>query len=124
MKNQNSIIVLGASPNPSRTSYLAAKVLLQKGYNVKAIGNKTGKIDQLNISNEIPTTINNKVDAITIFLKPERQKKYYEYILNLNPTSIIFNPGTENPELIQMAENKKINIISCCTIAMSAVGML
>lgn len=124
MINQNSIVVLGASPNPSRTSYLAAKVLMQKGYAVTAYGNRTGKIDQLAISDHVPNAVHRQIDAITIFLKPERQKKYYDYILSTNPKSIIFNPGTENPELIKMARNKKINIISCCTIALSAVGML
>ncbi len=124
MINQNSIVVLGASPNPSRTSYLAAKVLMQKGYAVTAYGNRTGKIDQLAILDGVPNDAQRKIDAITIFLKPERQKKYYDYILSTNPKSIIFNPGTENPELIKMARRRKINIISCCTIALSAVGML
>ena len=124
MINQNSIVVLGASPNPSRTSYLAAKVLMQKGYEVTAYGNRIGKIDQLSISNDVPNDTKGTIDAITIFLKPERQKKYYDYILDANPKSIIFNPGTENPELIKLAKRRKINIISCCTIALSAVGML
>ena len=124
MINSNSIVVLGASPNPTRTSYLAAKLLVQKGYHVAAYGNRNGKIDQLSISDQMPNGAVSKVDAITIFLKPERQKKYYDYILSTNPKSIIFNPGTENPELIKMAKRRKINIISCCTIALTAVGML
>lgn len=124
MNNNNAIVVLGASPNPSRTSYLAAKLLMQKGYLVSAYGASTGKIDNLEISSSIPQKSNNHIDAITIFLKPERQKDYYDFILNANPTSIIFNPGTENPELEKLAKNNKINIISCCTIALSAVGML
>jgi predicted CoA-binding protein len=122
--NNNSIVVLGASPNPNRTSYLAAKVLVQKGYDVEAYGNKIGAIDQLSISDAIPTSKNQSIDAITIFLKPQRQKKYYDYILGTNPKRIIFNPGTENPELIRLAKLRNINIISCCTIALSAVGML
>ena len=124
MSNQNSVVVLGASPNPNRTSYLAAKILMQKGYAVSAYGNTVGKIDQLDIAETVPEKINRHIDAITIFLKPERQKEYYDFILNAKPTSIIFNPGTENPELEKLAKKKKINIISCCTIALSAVGML
>lgn len=124
MNKQASIVVLGASPNPSRTSYLAAKLLMQKGYMVRAFGNKIGKIDHLDISNTLPNITNKHIDAITIFLKPDRQKEYYDFILNAKPTSIIFNPGTENPELEELAQKKKINIISCCTIALTAVGML
>lgn len=124
MKNQNSIVVLGASPNPNRTSYLAAKLLMQKGYDVTAFGRTIGKIDALSISDNIPKNFGHGIDAITIFLKPELQKIYYDYILNTKPKSIIFNPGTENPELIKLARLKKIKIISCCTIALAAVGML
>lgn len=124
MKNQNSIVVLGASPNPNRTSYLAAKLLLQKGYDVTAYGKHTGKIDQLNISNNMPNVTNGAIDAISIFMKPEKQKDYYNFILEAKPKSIIFNPGSENPELEKLAKRNKINIVSCCTIALSAVGML
>ena len=124
MKIKNSVVVLGASPNPSRTSYLAAKLLQQKGYNVKAYGNRVGKIDQIMISDVIPLSLGQPIDAISIFLKPDRQKDYYDYIINSNPTSIIFNPGTENVELEKLARSKKIKIINCCTIALSAVGIL
>jgi len=124
MITDNSIVVLGASPNPKRTSYLAAKVLIQKGYRVSAYGSKAGKIDQVSIMNILPNSISQNVDAITIFLKPKQQKEYYEYILNSRAKSIIFNPGTENPELEKLAEKKNINIITCCTIALTAVGML
>ena len=124
MKIKNSVVVLGASPNPSRTSYLAAKLLMQKGFNVKAYGNRVGKIDQITISDDIPLSLGQHIDAISIFLKPERQKEFYDYIISSNPKSLIFNPGTENPELEKMARRRKINIISCCTIALSAVGML
>lgn len=124
MTKQNSIVVLGASPNPMRTSYLAAKVLIQKGYAVSAYGNTGGKIDNVNISNELPQLNTNQVDAITIFMKPEKQRAYYDYILAANPRNLIFNPGSENPELEELAERKKINIITCCTIALSAVGLI
>lgn len=124
MSKQNSILVLGASPNPVRTSYLAAKVLIQKGYAVSAYGNRVGKIDHLNISNEIPKVSSEQVDAITIFMKPEKQRAYYDYIIAAKPRNLIFNPGSENPELEQLAERNKINIIHCCTIALSAVGLI
>ncbi len=124
MKIKNSVVVLGASSNPNRTSYLASKLLAQKGYNVKAYGPQVGKIDNIVISDNIPLHFDEQIDAISIFLKPERQKDFYEYILKAKPTSIIFNPGTENPELEKMASKLNIKIIACCTIALSAVGML
>ena len=55
---------------------------------------------------------------ITIYLKPEQQKKYYEYIFSLHPERIIFNPGAENPEFMHMAQNRNIQVISGCTVAL------
>lgn len=124
MNNQSSIVVLGASPNPGRTSFLASKMLMQKGFAVSAYGKKAVKIDNLEISDSIPTSLNQHIHAITIFLKPDKQKEYYNFILNAKPKSIIFNPGTENPELEKMAKQKKINTISSCTIALTAMGIL
>ncbi len=124
MKVKNSVVVLGASPNPNRTSYLAAKLLAQKGYNVKAFGKHAGSIDTIAISDTIPMSFNQNIDVISIFLKPHQQKDYYTYILNSKPKSIIFNPGSENPELEALAKIHSIKIVSCCTIALSAVGML
>lgn len=120
---KGNILILGASPNPNRTSFMAAKLLKQRGYKLSAIGNKKSHVEGvIDISNEIVHDEN--VDAVTVFLKPERQKLYYDYILDLHPKSIIFNPGTENPELEQMAAAQNIKVISCCTIALLSVGML
>jgi hypothetical protein len=55
-------------------------------------------------------------------LNPQRQVDYYNYILGLNPKRIIFNPGTENPELIQLAENQGIKTEIACTLVMLSVG--
>jgi uncharacterized protein len=123
MQIKGNIVVLGASSNPNRVSYMATKLLKNKGYNLKAFGNRKGKIENIEVETEL-NNIKDKVDAITVFLKPDSQKKYYNYILDQNPTSLIFNPGTENPELEALAKLRNIKIISCCTIALLTVNML
>ena len=64
-----------------------------------------------------------KAETITIFLNPIRQKKMYNYILSLHPKRIVFNPGTENPELEELARQHKITVIKGCTIALLMSGM-
>ncbi len=124
MENKNAIIVLGASKNPAKSSYLASKLLLNKGYDVLAYGKNKGNIEQLKITDKIPNGTQKKVDVISIFLKPKQQKQYYNFILSSNPTSLIFNPGSENEELEQLAKKLDINIITCCTLALGSVGIL
>lgn len=123
MTNTRNIVVLGASPNPNRISYMATKLLHNKGYKLKAIGSRKGHIESIPLQSETDTMLEG-VEAISIFLSPERQKRYYSYIIGLHPKAIIFNPGTENPELELMAAKKNIKVISCCTIALLAVDML
>ncbi|OIP03131.1 MAG: CoA-binding protein [Bacteroidetes bacterium CG2_30_32_10] len=113
-------IVLGASPNADRYSYRAVIALLSKGYEVVPIGIKTGTIEKTPIINGTPDI--EKVHTITLYLNPSNQKLYYTYILKLQPQRVIFNPGTYNPELIDLLEKNKIEVIQDCTLIMLSMG--
>ncbi|HMT36421.1 MAG: CoA-binding protein [Bacteroidetes bacterium] len=122
MLQKESILVIGASTNPNRSSYLATKYLYNKGFSLFAIANRKGSIDGLELSDTLSNI--DSVDTVTIYLSADRQKKYYDYILSLHPKRIIFNPGTENPEFEKLANNHHIQTISGCTIAMLTAGIL
>lgn len=109
-------LVLGASLNPDRYSNMAIKLLLKKGFNVKAVGNRKGNVLNTEIATE--TKVFDDIDTVTLYLSPTNQPKYYEYILQLKPNRIIFNPGTENDELRLMAENKGISTENACTLVL------
>jgi uncharacterized protein len=47
-----------------------------------------------------------------------RQKEYYDYILSLHPSRIIFNPGAENPELSALARANGIQPLAACTLVL------
>jgi uncharacterized protein len=113
-------MVLGASDNPSRYSYLAIKRLRAYDHPVVAVGKKNTKVDDVNISKDhLPEA---GVDTITLYLNPRNQVEYYDYILNLNPKRIIFNPGTENDELIKKARENNIKPVIGCTLVMLSTG--
>ncbi len=113
-------IVLGATPNPERYAYLATQRLLKFGHEVLPIGNKKGKIEGICIENTTPQY--EDVDTVTLYLNPDNQKPYYDYILSLKPKRIIFNPGTENRELVKMAREQGIDTENACTLVMLSVG--
>ncbi len=113
-------VVLGASTNPSRYSYIATQRLNKKEHPVYPIGIKKGAIEGIAIINDRPTI--DDVDTITLYLNPTLQKEYYDYIFSLNPKRIIFNPGTENPELMKRATEKGIEVIAACTLVMLSIG--
>lgn len=113
-------LVIGASTNPERYSNKAIKKLLANNYPVLAIGNKAGAVAEVTIAIGLPTLA--QVHTITLYLNPNNQKPYYDYILGLHPQRIIFNPGTENEELEQMAKKAGIQTMEACTLVMLATG--
>lgn len=113
-------VVLGASANPSRYSFLAVNRLVQHGHQVLPIGIREGEIAGIKISTETPFV--KDVDTITLYLNPARQKQYYDYILRLHPKRIIFNPGSENDELEKLASANGIQPLEACTLVMLSTG--
>lgn len=113
-------LVLGATPNPDRYAYLATVKLRSHGYEVVPVGIKKGMIGDLEIVNGRP--LPGDIDTVTLYLGPERQQEYYDYILSLKPKRIIFNPGTENDELAALAEANGIETVEACTLVMLSIG--
>lgn len=116
MKTPKHTVVLGASDNPQRYSYLAVNRLAAHSHPVTAIGKKEGTIGNIPVITEHPAM--NDVDTITLYLSAANQQQYYDYILSLHPRRIIFNPGAENPELEQLAVKNGIEPLEACTLVM------
>lgn len=119
MKKKKTL-VLGASGNPSRYSYLAMRQLRNHDHPVAAVGLRKTMVGDVEITTEKkPIT---DVDTITLYLNPMNQKQYYDYILSLNPKRIIFNPGAENKELAALAGEKNIQTLNACTLVLLSTG--
>jgi len=120
MEKKKKTLVLGASKNPSRYSYLAIKRLLANGHEVIAIGNRKGKVENIEIATEqLPLE---DIHTVTLYLNPTNQKPYYDYISSLKPKRVIFNPGTENGELERRLSNSETNVMEACTLVMLSTG--
>lgn len=109
-------VVIGASPNPERYGFLATERLVKNGIETIPIGIKKGDINGLTIVNNRPQVTD--VHTVTLYLNPTNQQEWYSYILSLNPKRIIFNPGTENPEFAQMANNSGVETTEACTLVL------
>jgi len=116
MNKSKKTLVLGASDNPSRYSYLAVNRLRSHGHPVVAIGKKKTMVADVPIEKEKKDW--NDVDTVTLYLNPTHQQQYYEYILSLKPKRIIFNPGAENDELADLAIKNGITPIEACTLVL------
>lgn len=113
-------LVLGASENPARYSYLAINRLKNNQHPIVAIGKKAGMVAGIPIETEEKPL--QDIDTVTLYLNPENQKKYYDYIISLHPKRIIFNPGTENDELAELALSNDIKPLEACTLVLLSTG--
>ena len=119
MANKKTL-VLGASSNPSRYSYLAINSLQKKGHDVVAIGKRPGKVGNIEIETQLHAV--KDIDTVTLYLNANNQKEYYDYIISLNPKRIVFNPGAENEELAVLSKQHNIQTMEACTLVLLSTG--
>ena len=116
MQQSKTTLVVGATPNPNRYAYIATEMLQDYNHEVVLFGIKKGSINDLKIQNEWPD--NETIDTITLYINPSLQEQYYEAMLNSGAKRIVFNPGTENSELAQLANAKNIETLNACTLVL------
>ncbi|RMA58481.1 CoA-binding protein [Ulvibacter antarcticus] len=109
-------LVIGASLNPGRYSNLAIVNLVNNKQDVVAIGLKKGIVAGVEIETE--NVHFTDIDTVTLYLNPSRQQAFYDYIISLKPKRVIFNPGTENPELFTLLTKNNIAFESACTLVL------
>jgi len=115
-------LVLGASLKPIRYSNMAINMLLDYGHKVVAIGLRKGNIREVEIITAISEFTDTNIDTVTLYLNASRQVAYYDFIIGINPKRVIFNPGTENSEFMNLLEKNNINYEVACNLVLLRTG--
>jgi hypothetical protein len=115
-------VIIGATTNPTRYAYFAAERLTTAGHEIVPMGIKKGEVfgEEILDIRQSPKVAD--VDTVTLYLGPQHQPEYYAYLIGLKPKRIIFNPGTENPELVKKAQAAGIETEYACTLVMLGSG--
>lgn len=113
-------LIIGATPNPTRYAYKAAQMLKGKGHDIINVGIKTGEVAGVAI--EKPGEIHDDIHTITLYIGPDLQSGYHDYILKTNPKRVVFNPGTENSQLAELLKENAIEPVYACTLVLLATG--
>ena len=116
MTKNKKTVVLGATSKPEKYAFKAISLLVEKGHSVIAIGQNAGEVAGVKIKTKANPLKN--IDTITLYLNPARQRDYYNYIVEAKPKRVVFNPGTENPELYQLLELNGIQVEVACTLVL------
>jgi uncharacterized protein len=114
-------LVLGASTNPDRYSFKAINAMLAHGHTVIAVGNKLGVVAGISIQKDF-TNIKIPIDTITLYINATLQIQFIESIIALQPRRVIFNPGTENDNFLELLQANNIIALEACTLVMLSIG--
>ncbi|HHB51769.1 MAG TPA: CoA-binding protein [Saprospiraceae bacterium] len=119
MENKTTL-VFGASLNPDRYSNIAIHRLTQNKIPTLAFGLRSGLVAGIAIDTtkiQYPS-----IHTIALYINPKRQTAYYNYLISLHPKRVIFNPGTENPDFMDLLNKNGIAYEIACTLSLLATN--
>jgi predicted CoA-binding protein len=111
------VVVLGASPKPTRYSYQAVKLLHDHGYRVIPVHPKALRIDHIPTVHSLDA-IREPVQTLTLYVGPERSRHLIGDIVRLSPGRVILNPGTESRDLEHALKDARIPYEHACTLVL------
>jgi len=114
---QQRVVVVGASPKAKRYSNRAVRLLLQHGHEVVPVNPGVSMIEDLKVIPRV-ADVTGHVDVLTLYVTAQISSSLEDDIIQMNPGRIIFNPGTENPDLRTALEAKGIQTEEACTLVL------
>ncbi len=112
-----NVAVVGASNKPERYSHQAVVLLAQKGHAVYPLHPALAEIEGHRVFRtlaDIPVPLH----TITLYVSPSLSAGMAGALIAANPARVIFNPGTENPELEQQLAAAGIAVVRACTLVL------
>lgn len=113
-------VVIGASTNPERYGYKATVALQKNNHPTVPVGIREGEINGEKILLGKPDI--KDVDTVTLYVGPQNQPEWMDYVVGLKPKRVIFNPGTENSEFENLLIKNNIEPVEACTLVMLSIG--
>ncbi|PFM82913.1 CoA-binding protein [Bacillus sp. AFS077874] len=114
LKSSKVIAVVGLSKDPSKTSYMVSKAMQDAGYKIIPV-NPT--VDTVLGEKAVAslTEINEKVDIVNVFRRPEHLLPVAQEFLKIDCDVFFAQLGIENEEAYQLLkENGKTVIMDRC----------
>lgn len=119
--SQKTVVVLGASPKPTRYSYQAVTLLDDHGYRVIPVHPKISRIERIPVVNDL-RSIQEPVHTLTLYVGAVRSKAMIGDIVALAPGRVILNPGTESRDLELALKDARIPHERACTLVLLRTG--
>jgi uncharacterized protein len=111
------VVVLGASPKPTRYAYQAVQMLANAGYQVIPIHPKAQRIEQISVVASL-AEVPGPVHTLTVYVGEDRSRQLIGDIVRMAPERVIFNPGSESHELEDALSDAGIPHERACTLVL------
>lgn len=114
------VAILGASSKPERYSHKCLKMLEHFGYTPVIIHPREKSIEGYQVYKDLTEAhqAEGDIHTLTVYVNPQISSQMVDQILELKPKRVIFNPGSENPELYSALEDKGIEVTQACTLVL------
>jgi predicted CoA-binding protein len=116
-----TVVILGASDNPSRYSNKALRLLQDFGHKPLPVHPQLREILGYKVYSSL-TEVPGPVDTLTMYVNPGVSSDLKEDILKLKPKRVIFNPGSENAPLAEELKMAGVDVVENCTLVMLRSG--
>jgi predicted CoA-binding protein len=111
------VAILGASDRPDRYAYMAFRMLKDYGHEVALVNPKLKEIEGVPVVPALADT-KGEIDTLTMYVGPQKSNQLINEIIALKPRRVIFNPGSENDDLIRELGLAGIHVVEGCTLVL------
>lgn len=118
---KRNVVVLGASDKRERHSNKAVRLLKSEGFPVIPVHPSLESVEGIPVTASLGE-IREPVDTLTLYVGPRHAAVLSDAIVALSPGRVIFNPGTETPELQEKLAAAGIPFLEACTLVLLSTG--
>jgi predicted CoA-binding protein len=113
------VAILGASHKPERFAFKAFQLLREYGHTPILVNPHSlqKNIEGFEVFEKL-SELKEKIDTLTMYVGPAISTTLAQEIRAAKPSRVIFNPGSENPELENLLRKDGIEVVEACTLVM------
>lgn len=115
------VVILGASDKPDRYAHKAQLLLAEHGHQVVPVNPRLEEIAGVPAVADV-SAVTGAVDTVTMYVGPAVSSALADKLVALRPGRVIFNPGSENPELAATLQAAGIPVEEACTLVLLRTG--
>lgn len=110
-----TIAIIGASQDRSKYGNKAVRAFHDGGWTVYPVNPKADAIEGLKAYPSI-SDVPEPIDRVSMYVPPAVGMALLDAIAAKQPAELFFNPGSDDPEVVEAARRKGLNAVVACSI--------